>query len=461
MKDSPNKIKPKIIDCTLRDGGYYNNWDFSIELIQKYIHAVQMAGVDYVELGYRTKNNSGYYGPLAYTTEDFIKELNIDKSIKLGVMINSYELIQSKNIEKDIVTLFPCSEQSSKISLVRIACKFNEIEIAFKAGKLLKSYGFKVCINLMQISSIKEKELNDFGKYGKIYKPDVLFIGDSTGTLMPEKIKNIYNELRIHWKGEIGIHAHDNMRRALINTIEAYKNGFLWLDSTVQGMGRGPGNTKTEDLVFEINDINSSNIDFLPLIDLVQNDFYKLKQKFRWGSNPFYYLSGKNELHPSYIQNMLDDKSYRNEDIYASIKELTKNKSINFKESNLQNSRIYYSTHIDGAWLPINEFLNKEVLLLAPGESINIHKNAIQKFILKYSPIVVALNILDNIDDNLINFRIACHPIRIFSDLPKYKLFKQPLITPKKQLIKWSEKSLKFPILDYGIKVQENVFEFR
>ena len=65
----------------------------------------------------------------------------------------------------------------------------------------------------MQISSIKEKELNDFGKYGEIFKPDVLFIGDSTGTIMPENIKKIHNALRMHWKGEIGIHAHDNMRR--------------------------------------------------------------------------------------------------------------------------------------------------------------------------------------------------------------------------------------------------------
>ena len=132
--------------------------------------------------------------------------------------------------------------------------KFNEIEIAFKAGKLLKSYGFKICINLMQISSLKEKELNEFGLYGNLYKPDVLFIGDSTGSLIPDDIKKIFNAIRLNWKGEIGIHAHDNMRRALINTIEAYKNGFLWLDTTVQGMGRGPGYTKTEDLVFEIKD---------------------------------------------------------------------------------------------------------------------------------------------------------------------------------------------------------------
>ena len=252
MKNIPIKINPKIIDCTLRDGGYYNNWDFDIALIRKYIHAVQRAGVDYIELGYRTKNNSGYCGPLAYTTEDFIEELNINKSIKLGVMINSSELIQSKNLEKDIRTLFPLSEEKSKISLVRIACKFNEIEIAFKAGKLLKNYGFRVCINLMQISSIKEKELNDFGKYGEIFKPDVLFIGDSTGTLMPENIKKIFKALRTYWEGEIGIHAHDNCGRALRNSLQAFKDGVTWIDGTIQGMGRGAGNVKTESLLKQL-----------------------------------------------------------------------------------------------------------------------------------------------------------------------------------------------------------------
>ena len=54
--------------------------------------------------------------------------------------------------------------------------------------------------------------------------------------------------------------------------------------------------------------------------------------------------------------------------------------------------------------------------------------------LLRSTPLVVALNILDDIEDELINYRIACHPVRIFSDLPKYKLFKQPLITPKNNL---------------------------
>ena len=98
----------------------------------------------------------------------------------------------------------------------------------------------------------------------------------------------------------------------------------------------------------------------------------------------------------------------------------------------------------------------KEVLLLAPETSIRKHKNSIEKFILKKKPTVIALNNLDLIKDDLINDRIACHPIRIFSDLDKYKNFSQPLILPLKSLMKWSEIKINFKVLDYGLTVENN-----
>ena len=38
-----------MLDCTLRDGGYYNNWDFDAELVQDYLRAMAAVAVDYVE----------------------------------------------------------------------------------------------------------------------------------------------------------------------------------------------------------------------------------------------------------------------------------------------------------------------------------------------------------------------------------------------------------------------------
>ena len=44
----------KILDCTLRDGGYYTNWDFDSKIVDVYIQAMNVLPIDYIELGYRS-----------------------------------------------------------------------------------------------------------------------------------------------------------------------------------------------------------------------------------------------------------------------------------------------------------------------------------------------------------------------------------------------------------------------
>lgn len=48
-------MKTKILDCTLRDGGYYTNWDFSSDVVKTYIETTNKLPVDYLEVGYRNK----------------------------------------------------------------------------------------------------------------------------------------------------------------------------------------------------------------------------------------------------------------------------------------------------------------------------------------------------------------------------------------------------------------------
>ncbi|OUL43901.1 hypothetical protein B0W81_01315, partial [Prochlorococcus sp. HOT_208_60] len=145
---------------------------------------------------------------------------------------------------------------------------------------------------------------------------------------------------------------------------------------------------------------------------------------------------------------------------YASIKELSNQKSNIYKKSYLEKSRSYYSEYIAGTWSPKSILFNKEVLLIAPGNTTEIHKKGVEEFILKKKPIVVVLNNLNKIDESLIDFRIACHPIRIFSDLAKYKTFSQPLIAPISSLKKWSKKKIEFPTFDFGLQVKENIFKY-
>ena len=43
----------KVVDCTLRDGGLVNNFEFSEDFVRDLYKANVAAGVDYMEFGYK------------------------------------------------------------------------------------------------------------------------------------------------------------------------------------------------------------------------------------------------------------------------------------------------------------------------------------------------------------------------------------------------------------------------
>ena len=90
--------KLNILDCTLRDGGYYNNWYFKKELIDEYLRVMDIIQVDYVEIGFRFIDKVRTKGPTAYSDESFLKSLSIPKNLKIGVMINAADFIHNKDI---------------------------------------------------------------------------------------------------------------------------------------------------------------------------------------------------------------------------------------------------------------------------------------------------------------------------------------------------------------------------
>ena len=86
-----------ILDCTIRDGGYYNNWDFDFDLVKKYIKQINESKVDCIEIGYRSLNNDKYYGPFYYCSEVFLNSLNIPKDLSIAVMVNAKEIEHYQN----------------------------------------------------------------------------------------------------------------------------------------------------------------------------------------------------------------------------------------------------------------------------------------------------------------------------------------------------------------------------
>ena len=119
----------KHLDCSLRDGGYYNNWDFKHDLINQYLQVLESINIDFCEIGFRFFNNNGFKGSCAFTTEEFLGSLTIPKNLRIAIMINANELISNGELVLDrLKKLIPLKASQSKVEMVRVACHSEIIE---------------------------------------------------------------------------------------------------------------------------------------------------------------------------------------------------------------------------------------------------------------------------------------------------------------------------------------------
>lgn len=450
-----------VIDCTLRDGGYYNSWDFDRSLIEQYLDAMAAAGVNVVELGLRSLENAGFKGACAYTTDSFICGLNVPVGLQLGVMVNASEIVGDFSVDNALQRLFPKKANESPLSLVRIASHVHEFSAALPAVLWLKENGYKVGFNLMQIADRSEHEIKALAEEASSYPLDVLYFADSMGSMNPDQTAKIISWLRTGWSGALGIHTHDNLGLALSNTLRAIEEGVTWVDSTVTGMGRGPGNARTEELVIEVADQRGQEINMIPLMKLVREHFKPMQQHYGWGTNPYYYLAGKYGIHPTYIQHMLSDSRFSEEDMLAVIEHLRKEGGKKFSLETLDAARHFYRGEATGSWAPRNQFSGRDVLLLGTGPGVAEHQVALEYYIRQNQPIVLALNTQSAIAPELINYRVACHPVRLLADCEAHTRLPQPLITPYSMLPDDVKAALGDKhVLDFGLNVEAGKFQF-
>ncbi len=449
------------IDCTLRDGGYYNNWNFSRELIIEYVSAMAAVSVDLVELGFRSFETEGYRGPCAYTSDRFLQSLALPDGIKIAVMVNAAELVNHQMGASKAVALLFRRRDDSSVSMVRIACHVHEVAATLPACDWLVQAGYRVGLNLMQVADRSEDELENIAALVCGHDIEVLYFADSLGSLNPGQTARIIRAFRRRWTGPMGIHTHDNMGLALSNTMRAIEEGVDWVDSTVTGMGRGPGNAQTEYLVIELERLTGRRLKLSPLLTLISKHFAPMKNQYKWGQNPFYYLAGQYGIHPTFLQEMLSDSRYSDEDILSVIEHLRKAGGKKYNASVLEQGRQRFGSASAGTWRPAELLASREVLIIGSGPSAVAHREALEQYIREFNPIVVALNTQSPIDTSLITIRTACHPVRLLVDSDVYRDFPQPLVVPVSSLDEKVRESLaKTQLYDFGLIIEPKTFKF-
>jgi 4-hydroxy 2-oxovalerate aldolase len=346
---------PSIFDCTLRDGGYYTNWDFDKSIVDTYIKAINKLPIECIEIGYRNRPSKSYLGKYGYCPVFELANIREQTSKRIAIMLNEKDVKPS-----DLGCLL--EPVAGLVNLVRIAVDPQNFIRALILAKNIKNKGFMVGFNMMYMS--KWRQIDGFIESLSAAKEavDIFYMVDSFGGVSPSDVKETTELLKGELDCPIGFHGHNNLELGLINTLTAIDSGVNYVDTTVLGMGRGAGNLKTELLLTYLNKHCNLEVDFNILGEVV-SVFSDLFQKYKWGTSLPYMLSGANSLPQKDIMEWIQNRLYS----FNSIIRALDNKKENIA---------------DNAKYPIfNVPPYDSVLIIGGGNTIIDHFDGIRSFI--------------------------------------------------------------------------------
>ena len=281
----------KVIDCTVRDGGLMNKWQFSEKFVKNVYNSLADAGVDYMEIGYLSSKSAfdvKEFGPWKFCFEKDLKKIigDSEKRIKLSAMADI------GRIELDDI---PLASESS-LDMIRVACYVHQIDSAIALAEHCMDKGYESTINLMAVSTVGIRELNESLEDLNKSRVPIVYLVDSFGAFYSEDIDTLAKKYIERLPGKtIGAHFHNNQQLAFANTIAAIINGVNLLDATLYGIGRGAGNCPLELL---LSFLKNPKFNVRPLIKCIEEDIFPWSKKIDWGYSIPYMVTGTMNQHP-------------------------------------------------------------------------------------------------------------------------------------------------------------------
>lgn len=386
----------KVLDCTLRDGGYVNKWEFGQNCSLKIFNNLNNAKIDYIEAGFlkdcEYSSNKTLFNSIEQVNNITAKTPNITS--KLIAMIVYGQFDESKILPKT---------ENYKLDGIRVTFKKPEIEHVFSYLEKIKDCGYELFVNPTNIDTYSDLELLQLISKVNELKPYGFSIVDTNGILKEGDLLRLYYLIDNNLDKDIALcfHSHNNLQLSFSNAqclMKICKNRELIIDSTVFGMGRGAGNLCTELLTQYLIDNYSGEYELVPILKIVDEQINPIFAKTPWGYSVPYYLAATNHCHPNYAKYLVDKQSVPVEMINNLLQSIPDNKKAIF-DSNLI-KQIYldnFSNVIDDTRTIehiAKELKDRQILLLAPGKSLSKEKDKIDEFIKHNNPYIISLNFI-------------------------------------------------------------------
>lgn len=383
----------KILDCTLRDGGFINDWKFGNDTIRSIFQRLSSARIDLIEVGFIDER----------------REFDIDRTITPNTwsLKKIFEDCHSNSTVVGMVDYGTCSLdnieecQDSFLDGIRVIFKKKDRVEAIAFCSQLKKKGYDVFVQPVSITGYTETEMLELISMVNELNPYAMSIVDTYGLLHKENLLSYFNLMDNNLNKEIGIgyHSHNNFQLAYANSIElisSIANRTLVIDSSVYGMGKNAGNANTELIANYLNMRNQKEYDINQILEIIDTDIMRIFRTSSWGYSLKQYLAAIHDCHPKYVDFLVEKKTLSIEAINYLLGDIPVDTKLTYNQKLIENAYLLYQKYnINDEYTNIHlkdTLSNRKILLLGPGLSLKTQSEKINHFITENNPIVISAN---------------------------------------------------------------------
>ena len=385
----------ELLDCTLRDGAYLVDKKFGNNVIKGIIDGLVKTKINCIEIGFFQDEGFGDGKTVFKNSADAKRFIPKDKNGTIFTVLADYSRFSIDNLDE---------YDPESIDAVRECFFKNERFDALEVCKKIKEKGYKLFVQPVDVLGYTDEELIEFIKLINKVEPYCFSIVDTFGSMYQEDLRRIFkivNENLIS-SSKIGFHSHNNMQlsNALSQEFARISKGWreVVIDGTISGMGRGAGNTPTELIAQYLNSQMGYNYNMDTLLDIIDDYMDNLRTKCTWGYSTPYFIAGCYGAHVNNITYLTQKNSIRSKSIRYILDKIGSIPRKRYDYDLLEKTYLDYLCNNVSNEIGFNQLLSdlsgKDVLILAPGATINTEFNRISEYITQTNPIVISIGFI-------------------------------------------------------------------
>lgn len=384
----------ELLDCTLRDGGYVNDWEFGHDKIVEIFNRLVSSHVEYIEIGFLDDRRPFDINRTIMPDTQAVNKIfaGLDKGNSKILAMIDYGTCSIEHIQ-------PCKD--TFIDGIRVIFKEHLMYPALEFCRQLKDLGYIVFAQMVSVTTYTDEKLKEYAELVNSVMPYATSMVDTYGLMEADHMLHIYSVLDkyLDKRVKVGFHAHNNFQLAFANAMAFLECGTdrdILADGTLYAMGKSAGNAAIELLMMHMNRKHNTHYDINQVLEAIDNTILDIYEKQYWGYNLKFYIAAEKQCHPNYVSYLLNKRTLSVKQIMDVLCTLKGKEKLLYDAKYAEEKYLAYQSIACDDSSAIDELsqklAGKKVMLLGPGKNMSRQRARVKNFIKANNPVLISVN---------------------------------------------------------------------